>query len=166
MPRVTRVRHPPSVRRAFLDWLAAEGAGHAGRIGIRHCTGRMLMFRFDCGHPFLQGVLRPNGLTVWAQANGVYWDAVLDLDVHPVRRGDAWHCGLCAEPRLSFLSREALWRDHLFDPLAGWMDRKLAPAEALAFFKRGGATWAQLVPEAGNFSGVKPAILVPLPRSG
>ena len=100
MPRVARVRRSPSVRRAFLDWLSGTGAGYAGRIGIRRWTGRMLMFHFDRGHPFLQGVLRPNGLTVWAQVNGEYWDAVL-ARLWPFGVGVGWRSGSAVEAGVS-----------------------------------------------------------------
>jgi hypothetical protein len=46
-----------------------------------------------------------------------------------------------------FVSREALWIDHLFEPFLEWVNERLSKANWLrvSCFDDGGATWAELV---------------------
>jgi hypothetical protein len=47
-------------------------------------------------------------------------------------------------------SREALWRDHLFEPFLDWCNGVLANAQWLALHRTtgGGATWAKLIDDS------------------
>ncbi len=48
---------------------------------------------------------------------------------------------------MMFPSREALWKDHLFEPFLQWVNEVLAPARWLQLSSIGeyGSTWAQLL---------------------
>lgn len=51
---------------------------------------------------------------------------------------------------MTFPSREAIWKDHLFDQLLKWVNEKLAPARWLRLSGTGGKgnrgiTWAWLI---------------------
>ncbi|MDQ2762100.1 MAG: hypothetical protein M3Y22_00950 [Pseudomonadota bacterium] len=98
-----------------------------------------------------------------AMRGGESWDLLLSLDVSPIAlSAGGFACGCCpSDEREVFPSLEALWRDHLFDPLLVWINTDLALAKAIALFRSGGATWARLIMENGD-GGHGAAIVVPL----
>ncbi len=83
--------------------------------------------------------------------------------------GDSWLVGLrgtdhLPEHRRIFSSREDLWRDHLFEPLLGWVNEDLAPATAIALFESGGgATWPKLVATAEATHGAAKVVHLAVP---
>jgi len=64
---------------------------------------------------------------------------------------------LCAQcdpaSRTTFADMEALWADHFFEPVATWLREKLRPAEALAYYRSEGATWAKLLELGDDIDG-------------
>lgn len=134
-----------SNRAAFSSWLDACSPQLACEIAVGHETAEGLTFSLT-RWPELEGGLTPTGLDIAAMRDGECWDFLLSLDVDPVEISSAWACSICeAEGRHErFETLEALWRDHLFDPLEAWIAKELAPARGLEFHQRGGATWASL----------------------
>jgi hypothetical protein len=75
---------------------------------------------------------------------GRVWD-ILECFEAWARRGDAgYHCDLCLDQQRAWPTREALWTDHCYEPLAAWMAGPLALARWLDLCAIGGTTWAAL----------------------
>jgi len=76
------------------------------------------------------------------------WDILLCLEVLPERTARGYVCHECEpEARELFPSREALWKDHLFEPLLKWINEELATARAVGIYQTRdeGGTWAKLL---------------------
>ncbi|WP_069065492.1 hypothetical protein [Sphingobium sp. RAC03] len=132
---------------AFTSWFAAAGLHEL--VAVEPCVDRDTVdISFLIGGRALQGYVHPSGISIAAMLGKECWDFLFDEDVVPVNDGAAWFCSLC-EPndcRL-FPSIEALWVDHLFDPLRRWIDEQLRPATALEYHRVDGATWMRLTKE-------------------
>lgn len=92
------------------------------------------------------------GISVGIVRGDVCWDMLLDLDVWPERQADGqWKCAYpdCTNVS-SYPSAEALLQDHLFDPLADWIQNTLRPARWLELYGSGGITWASLAEDSGT----------------
>lgn len=101
---------------------------------------------FLIGRGALLGYGHPTGISIAVMLDDECWDFLFDEEVVPENDEAAWHCSLCAtSDRRLFPSVEALWMDHLFDPLRRWIDKQLRPATALEFHQVEGATWARLM---------------------
>jgi len=71
---------------------------------------------------------------------------LFDEDVVPELRPDGWCCSLCSPDRQScFPSVEALWTDHVFEPLWRSITKKLIRAKGVGFYGGGEMTWAKLI---------------------
>ena len=132
-------------RAAFSSWLDACSPQLASEIAVGHETAGGLAFSLT-RWPELEGSLTPTGLDIAAMRDGECWDLLLSLDVDPTEISSAWACLICeAEGKHErFATLEALWRDHLLDPLEAWIAKELASARGLKFYQQGGATWASL----------------------
>lgn len=102
-------------------------------------------------HPALRVTLDPINVTVAVHWQGEVWDLLMSEDLVAVAEGSTWHCSLCASSGkwMTFESLAALYRDHLFEPLAHWLRHSLQPSTQLVLYRTaGGATWASLVKAA------------------
>ncbi len=94
---------------------------------------------------YLSVSLSPTGVTVAVKWDGECWDLLFDDDLVARRTAAGeWHCKLCPRPRTKFARIEDLWIDHLFAPLADWIERALMPARALFLCEIKGVRWASL----------------------
>lgn len=132
----------------FIQWWDNEHDRLRQRIVIK--SQSWLDFGFDVGGSALRAHLSEHNLNVAVDDGDVWWDLLLDLDVHPQRSRGGWTCGDCApEARRVFATHEDLWRDHLFEPLLAWINEELAPAHTLALFgSEEGGSRARLVGSA------------------
>jgi hypothetical protein len=124
--------------RAFVDWLSDAGPRLAialrvdkqdsesievSFVGINTAVGAII--EYDETDAFVE-------LQVFVDWEGSNWDLILILDCEPVRRADGYVCDLCPpEDQKVFPSREALWRDHLFEPFLEWVNKDLATADVI-----------------------------------
>ena len=71
---------------------------------------------------------------------------LISLDAIPAATPMGYRCTLCENATQTWTSREALWQDHLFEPLLDWVNETLAPATTLRLFgtRDEGCTWAEL----------------------
>ncbi len=136
----------PRYQRAFLAWHERHAATLPVQIVRGKRTDASLEFRFAGWGDALQCWIRREGLTIGAFEKEDCWDLIFDPDVDPERVAGGYVCSLCEkDARQVFPTREALWEDHLFEPLRVWMVEKLAPANHLAFHgTRNSMTWARL----------------------
>jgi hypothetical protein len=75
------------------------------------------------------------------------------MDAHPVRTANGYICRECLpEEGNAFSSREALWKNHLFEPLLEWINDELATAKALGIYATSdrSGTWAKLLGTGEN----------------
>ena len=81
------------------------------------------------------------------------WDEIAEFDAIPLEIGGSWVCRLCRDlpapssgPPQIYRSRKALLINHVFEPLLGWVNDKLAGAESLGLYgEAGNMTWAKLL---------------------
>lgn len=84
---------------------------------------------------------------------GDVWDLLMEFDAAPTAVQDGWVCQRCIDntdpdkpiPRV-YPSRDALLRDHVFEPFLAWVNESLAKAEAIGLYEEHGGTWAKLLP--------------------
>jgi hypothetical protein len=144
----------PAWQRAWIKWHAAN----LGRFVIplrQHVINRHgIELRFEITEPdalqvhiharrchFPRGHRLVELMVSCHTLDGSWWDMLLDLEAGVVRRSGGWTCWWCEQEgkRPMFPSREALWADHLYEPLLAWTNERLAPARALAL--TGGGGW-------------------------
>lgn len=130
---------------AFTTWFAVADLHEI--MQFEPCEDRdAVEINFLIGRGALRGYGHPTGMSIAAMLDDECWDFLFDEDVVLESDAVAWYCSLCApSDRRLFPSAEALWVDHLFDPLRRWIDKQLRPATALEFHRVEGATWARLM---------------------
>jgi hypothetical protein len=154
----------PSVHRAFIDWLEEVRLRLAIALEVRGRVGRHIELSFDGIHPAIGASLTSRELSVFADWQGQTWDLLLSLDVLPRRARSGYICELCQpEERPIFPNLEALWRDHLFEPLLTWVNTRLAISDALDLYgsPSSGSTHAELVSKH-HTEGTEPNIRIPV----
>ena len=136
------------MQQAFLYWLRERRPPLPINIIVGDQTAEKVEFTF-AGWPELECWVTESGLDIAAMKDGGCWDLLVSLDVVPVAHSHEWGCEICDKEGRStrFQSRDALWRDHLFEPLEQWIMGKLAGATRIEFHQLAGkgATWANLV---------------------
>lgn len=127
-------------------------------------SGRYIELSFNGIHPAIGASLTSRELSVFADWQGQTWDLLLSLDVLPWRARSGYICELCqAEERTIFPNLEALWRDHLFEPLLTWVNTRLAMSDALDLYgsPSSGSTHAELL-SRHDTQGTTPNIRIPV----
>lgn len=132
-------------QRAFFEWLRDSNHSLPFPLAVVRRTDRTIVCRVT-GITDAIRISLAGDLCVYVERGGDFWDALLWLDCCPQKEGKYYICACCPPgDRKRFDSREALWRTHLFDPLADWM-RILRSSEWLLLFETSpdGSTWARL----------------------
>jgi len=132
--------------RAYEAWYASHG--HEVPFALRAAQDRRGIELTPGGvNPALGIFMRPTGLDVTVSWQGECWDLLLSVDLEAKSTGTGWHCELC-EPdgRANFDTLEALWVDHLFNPMADWLRTVLMPGKFLVMERTAerGATWVSV----------------------
>ncbi|HJV76105.1 MAG TPA: hypothetical protein VJ654_17930 [Noviherbaspirillum sp.] len=146
LPGLRRERLPRrQFQRAFFAWLRDSNRSLPFPLAVALRTDNTLVCRIT-GITDAIRISLANDLCVYVERGGEFWDALLWLDCRPQKQGNYYVCAFCPPgDRERFNSREALWRSHLFDPLADWM-QTLRSSDWLLLFETGpgGSTWARL----------------------
>ena len=153
-PRVRRnkldiagIKARRAIHRAFLNWYLTKESDLPVKLYLRSRTDRGLDFGFVGITDHLGLYIGHYGLSVWARGDGrnpdCNEDLVFDLDNDPRRYPQGFACSWCIDHHLKqrpdvlftryFSSRDALWIDELFEPLATWMMERLLPAKWIRF---------------------------------
>jgi hypothetical protein len=126
-PRRARPHH-----RAFYAWLDLNRSRFSHSVGLHKKAGHWAEYSFAGIHPAITGSLTESGLCVSAKYQGECWDVLFDVDAYPKKVPAGYVCRECMpEHKKVFVSREALWADHLFETLLTWVNEKLARAQWL-----------------------------------
>lgn len=143
----------------FADWIKQEGPALKVRPIIVESNSTYIIFVFHNITKYIIGCAKNHGskyneIEVHVQAYGRHWDIILPwLDCMPVQHPDGWECSMCEKGhQQSFPTCEAIWQDHIFNPLKQWINETLATSQALVLGSTGnnGATWARLLPKDGR----------------
>lgn len=97
----------------------------------------------------------PQEVRVDITHEGRVWDTLECFETVTRRGAAGYHCDLRLDQQQAWPTREALWIDHCYEPLAAWMAGPLALALWLDLCAIGGTTWAVL-----SDAGAPPADLV------
>lgn len=146
------INHLPRqrIQRAFVSWFNENQSSFGVPIRISKISGKGIELRFQNYPDCLSVWLTSNELGVHVEWQENYWDCLIDLDASPFHTSKGYQCKRCVreggKPVMVFPSREALWKDHLFEPFLKWVNEVLAPARWLQLSSIGGygTTWAQL----------------------
>jgi hypothetical protein len=78
--------------------------------------------------------------------DGEYFDLLLECEVETQRTSTGVRCAICAREgeHVEFASEEALFEDHVLQPLREWIDDHLVRATHLRLWQEAGCTWADL----------------------
>ena len=102
----------------------------------------------------LRGRIWNHCLAVYADDDrGENYDRIFDADCLPIHLegSETFECGFCEGERAVFEDREALFKDHLFEPFGEWVCQKLRHATGVEYQRIGGVTWARLrTPESSD----------------
>ena len=137
------MRYPkvcPEWQCAFRDWLAANPGHLPVRPESIRRTRSHVSFGFAGITPAIRVVLTKDMLDVVALRDGECVDLLLALDVNIQRqRSGRYRCSACESVGdlpaqvTEFPSRPALWCDHLYEPLAHWVESSLLKASRLNY---------------------------------
>lgn len=138
-----RISQQPFIA-VFMTWFAAASLGDL--LVVRAAQDQdAIEIQFPHTGGALEGFVDRNGLSVSAVLNGEGWDFLFSEDLVGEFRDGMWSCSLCSpSSRMAFDSVEALWGDHLFQPLRDWVETELRPAAGVMFHGGDGITWATL----------------------
>jgi hypothetical protein len=83
------------------------------------------------------------------QLNGECLDTAGWFDAAPLRVAGSYRCGFCDDQGSSaaYPSLDALWEDHVFEPLMAWINKELTNIIRIDFCQNsnGGMSWVDLV---------------------
>ncbi len=136
----------PRIQRAFLRWFQENRHQFNVQIQLTKITDKGVRLHFP-GYPdILSAWLSRWDLSVCVDWQGESWDMLISLDAIPESSPIGYRCTLCENAHSTWPTREALWRDHLFEPFLEWVNERLAPASWLRLYgtEGGGIRWAKL----------------------
>ena len=157
----------PRIQRCFVGWLETARPRLSIQPRVTRRSDRVLQMAFDGLTPAIGANLSRYDIDVWVEWDGDCWDLVFNEYIQVAGRRGAYVCEACPqEARTTYASREALWRDHLFEAFLAWINDILAPASALALYRSDlGSTWVKLLRDGERSGDRLPDVVIPL-RTG
>lgn len=139
------------IQRAFYQWLMESREAFAIPVTVCRRRARYLECRMAGISDVLKITLTSYDLVVAVEMGGECWDLLACFDAVPTKIPEGYECTLCdPETRPSYPSREAIWREEIFEPFRNWVNDTLAHSEWVAFYKIGdGFTKAKIGPGPG-----------------
>ena len=120
------------LHRSFLRWLKENRICFAIPLRILSRTDRVLRFSFDKVSNSVRGTLSTWEIIVSVEFKECNWDLIFVAEQSAQRVPGGYLCGLCLPGfQRVFASRQALWTEHLFEPLLAWVNEELSPAHWL-----------------------------------
>jgi hypothetical protein len=142
------VKVRPRIQREFLHWLSENRQRFAVPVRITRRTDRWIEMAFVGANPILSAILTRWQINIAVEWEGECWDLVESHEAGAVRSASGYFCTLCVpEARVFYPSREALWRDHLFETFLEWVNDKLLKARWIGVYGSPeiGVTWVKLL---------------------
>jgi hypothetical protein len=141
---------PSEFQEAFLAWFREEPNRFKLPVSVGAVTSTRIELRIQGIHPAIYTSIEDHSeINVYVEWDGVGWDQLLWLfaDETPDVGGVGWiDDSVLPEFWVIHPTREALWRENVFEDLAAWINEDLAHATHLAMWgSADDATWARLV---------------------
>ena len=161
-------------QRAFLTWLEEARSKIQVPIRVEKQTRGDVEFSFGGIPTILRGrtsfrryAMPPNRrrrvpaqkvsfgeMYIWVTWQHETWDLLRDWDAFPLKTENGYVCDQCpVENRQTFPDLDAIWKDHLFEPLLQWINEDLASACAIGIYQLrhdDGARWAKLLRQGND----------------
>jgi hypothetical protein len=134
--------------RAFFRWLHANQSRFlTPQFRVISRTDRFITFTILGLDPILTFGLSTWELGIHVEWKDAYWDSLAYFECWPNVVSEGYICDLCeVEKPKYYISREALWIDHVFEPFLEWVNTELTSFRYLALFgEPGESTCAELV---------------------
>lgn len=149
----------PRIQRAFFRWLAENSQRFAVPIRISRRTDQRIEITFVGINPILSISLSKE-IWVCVTWENEIWDCLCNFEADPQHVKKGYICKFCdPEMREIFPDREALWRDHLFEPLLEWVNTDLVQASYIRLNSTDGndkgSTWAKLIQGQPGLYGIQ-----------
>ena len=123
------VKARPRIQRELLRWLSENRQRFVVPARITRRTDRWIEMAFFGANPILSVTLTRWEINIAVEWQGQCWDLVVSHEAGAVASASGYFCTLCVpEARVLYPSREALWRDHLFETFFEWVNDKLLKA--------------------------------------
>lgn len=138
----------PRIQRELLHWLSENRQRFVVPVRITRRTDRWIEMAFVGANPILSATLTRWEINIAVEWQGQCWDLVESHEAGAVASGSGYFCTLCVpEARVFYPSREALWRDHLFETFLEWVNDKLLRARWIGIYGSHeiGGTWVKLL---------------------
>lgn len=141
---------PSPFQEAFLAWFREKPNRFKLPVSVGAVTSTRIEMRVQGIHPAIYTSIEDHSeINVYVEWEGVGWDQLLWLFADETRGpGDVgWiDDSVLPEFRVIHPTREALWRENVFEDLLRWINEELAHATHLAMWgSADDATWARLV---------------------
>jgi hypothetical protein len=119
----------PRIQRTFLAWLDEVRPRLRHEVRVLARTDQTLEFGINMGGPPLRGWLTKSGIKVCLWDLGECWHVVLDIEVQPQCMVDGYTCveRRTDGHRQTYATREALWRECLFERFGRWVNLNIEP---------------------------------------
>ena len=165
MSKLSRHRPRPRIQRAFVLWLRENRSRFFVPIQITEVNHSGIGLKFPNYPDCLSVGLSRFDLSVYVEWHGIGWDMLISLDAVPERVPGGYRSVLNTDLEAVFPTREAVWRNDLFEPFLSWVNNKLACATALRLYgQRGESTWAVLFDEMDELQESRSCMVnIPLP---
>lgn len=125
----------PRIQRELLRWLSGNRQRFAVPVRITRRTDRWIEMTFVGANPILSAILTRWEINIAVEWQGQCWDLVESHEAGAVRSASGYFCSLCVpEARVFYPSREALWRNHLFEMFIEWANDKLLKARWIGIY--------------------------------
>jgi hypothetical protein len=151
---MNKIQHKvrPRIQRAFLSWFAENGRRFACPIRIKDRTRNYIELEFIGANGMVSASLTYWEINVSFDWQGECWDLFICFEAMPELTAEGYVCSLCVpelcwpEPIASYLTRDHLWRNHLFEPFLDWVNTTLAISPWIEIYgKKDHSTSAQLL---------------------
>lgn len=161
----------PRIQRAFFRWLSENKHRFAVPLRIVKRTDSEIGISLVGLNPIIS-ISLSTGIVVCVTWENEVWDWLYCFDeAVPRRVVNGYVCKICEEAEENkilkiFQNREALWRDHLFEPFLKRLNDDLAQATDIGLYcdENRSCTWAKLIKDRQNLtsSSFQPMAVLPL----
>ena len=139
------------VKRLFCRWMKDSRYLFSVNPYIEKCKRKHFVVKFAGVTSQISCLIKQSGqIEVLGQRkeDRELVDIVADFDIEEALTAEGqYYCKSCLDPQL-YDSREALWIEHSFKPLAEWTRENLTDSTMLCFYKMPShSCWVKLVPE-------------------